>query len=414
MYNIVNWDLIRSEVDIEEYFLFKMGSLYSFDKYKQAYVLYEGNNGDIIRFFYHETSKIKMYYSIVYQDSGDIIQFIKKRVLQNINATGNEVNDELRAFLGLNKSNFVNKNKHSIISKKDFKTEHNYEIHGDIIPKLDDHLKYLTKFRCFSGDVLLSNIFKSILFTYNTDSITTLALSITSIEGKLVGVNRIETKDNQYFNKKWFDKNSRNGIGFTFSNKFSGTETLSIFESFFDAIAYHELYNPNSIQYCSTNGELGFNKAKLITKYFQKNNFKRIILGNDNDSAGRYFNLNIVGCFINGIERIRKGKEIIWIEFNNNQCEENKLKLLTKFFRFSEEHSKGTQETTIPQIYFTETLSTNEKHHFFAISNTKDSIEFFVGLLLRIWELNELIIVHTPINKDFNEDLVKFKTILNG
>ncbi|CAA7197596.1 toprim domain-containing protein [Chryseobacterium potabilaquae] len=414
MYNILNWDLIRFEIDIEQYFLFKMGSLYNFDKYKQAYVLNEGKaNGDIIRFFYHETSKIKMYYSIVYQDSGDIIQFIKKRILQNQNATGNEVNEELRTFLGL-KTYTPIKHKSSIVSQTDSIKKRDYEIYGDIIHKIDDHLKYLTEFRSFSYDVLLSPVFKSIFFTYTTDAISTLSFPIINIEGKIVGINRIETKENHYFNKKWFDKNSQNGNGFTFSNELPGTETLSIFESFFDAISYHELYKLNSVQYCATNGELGFKKAKLIINYFQEKNFKRLILGNDNDSAGKYFNLNIIGAFINGIDRIRKGKEIIYIEISGNLVDPYKFKLLKRFFKVSEEQSAFPPKIITPYIYFTETLSTNEERHFFTISNTEDSLEFFVGLLVRIWELNTQIIIHTPINKDFNEDLIKLKTTSNG
>ena len=33
----MNWDKIKTEIDIEQYFLFKMGASFSFDKYKQAY-----------------------------------------------------------------------------------------------------------------------------------------------------------------------------------------------------------------------------------------------------------------------------------------------------------------------------------------------------------------------------------------
>jgi len=59
--------------------------------------------------------------------------------------------------------------------------------------------------------------------------------------------------------------------------------------------------------------------------------------------------------------------------------------------------------------YFTETLSQNKTKFIFIIGNTKDSIQFFVGLLLKIWKLDEFITVHLPLNKDFNEDLIQKK-----
>ena len=89
---MVDWEKIKFEVDLEQYFLFKQGSMFQFDKYKKAYV---GNatskHGDIIRFFKHERTGVKMYYSIVYNDSGDIIQFIKKRILKKIDASALEI-----------------------------------------------------------------------------------------------------------------------------------------------------------------------------------------------------------------------------------------------------------------------------------------------------------------------------------
>lgn len=61
-----------------------------------------------------------------------------------------------------------------------------------------------------------------------------------------------------------------------------------------------------------------------------------------------------------------------------------------------------------------ETLAENKQHYFFMISNTSDSIYFFTDLLIEIWELKEIITIHCPINKDFNEDLIQLKNTIYG
>ena len=57
----IDWERIKAEVDLEQYFLFKQGVAYQFDKYKKAYVQNStSKDGDIIRFFKHERTGIKM------------------------------------------------------------------------------------------------------------------------------------------------------------------------------------------------------------------------------------------------------------------------------------------------------------------------------------------------------------------
>lgn len=408
----IDWDRIKKEIDIEQYFLFKMGSLYRFDKYKKAYVLNE-KNGDIIRFFYHEKSGIKMYYSIAFQDSGDIIQFIKKRILHNINAGASEVNEELKTYLGIGDLSPVNKQKNAQLQKENIIfSKENYTIYGDIIQNIDQHHQYLTEYRKFSLSTINSDIFKGILFTFRSHSAESLAFYIKDITGEIVGINRIQTEKNSLFNKKWFDKGSRNGIGFTFSNILDKTETLSIFESLFDAMSFHELYPCKSVQYCITNGELSFRKAQLIIEYFKNNKLKKMVLGNDNDIAGSYFNLNIIGSFIESVTSIRKTKNNICIEMSGTF--EGPIKILSQFFKKTESKLELEDDSEYPQSYFTETLSQNKTQYFFMISNTSDSIHFFVGLLIQVWNLEDIITIHQPNNKDFNEDLIQTKNTAHG
>lgn len=407
---LLDWERIKNEIDIEQYFLFKMGNLYYFDKYKKAYVFKDNErNGDIIRFFRHEKSGIKIYYSIVYNDSGDLIQFIKKRIIQNENAQYEAINKELQEYLGVKSAIKIGNNRNVKIVIGSFSSIY-YEIYGNIIQKIDQHYKYLFEYRKLSPEIIHSEVFRNVFFTYKTSETSeSLSYYLKDINGQIVGINRVQTTENEFFNKKWFDKNSRNGIGFTFTDKLADTETLSVFESVFDAISFHEINNSTKVvQYCITNGELSFRKAQLIRKYFDENNFRNIILGNDNDLAGNYFNLVIIGSFIKSVIGIRKSVNNICIKIEN-RTEKNKVNVLTQFFKKFEFKSKLKDHTEFPQSYFMETLS-GEEHYSFMILNNKEAIQFFTDLLLRTWKFGDFITIHQPINKDFNEDLIQLKT----
>lgn len=410
----MNWDKIKNEIDIEQYFLFKMGSLFSFDKYKQAYVSDQnGNHGDIIRFFKHERTGVKMYYSIVSQDSGDIIQFIKKRVLQNTDASPREINKELQSYLGLGDLKAIPKKK-IVHFQENIQSEENYfKVYGNIIQKIDQHNHYFDDYRKLSAEALESDFFRNIFFTYQTYSSESLAFYLHDINGKIVGINRIQTERNESFNKKWFDKDSQNRVGFTFSNKLSNTETLSIFESIFDAISFYEIFKLNSMQYCSTNGELSFRKARLLHTYFIQNGFKKVTLGNDNDLAGNYFNLNIIGSFVKEISNVRKSENNICVELQNI-AENKKINVLIQFFKKTTSKFILDDDKELPQSYFTETLSENLNVYYFIIPNEQESIQFFVGLLMRAWNLESIITIYQPIHKDFNEDLIQLKSTIHG
>ena len=386
---LINWDKIKTEIDIEQYFLFKMGSLYSFNKYKQAYVLDKKEN------------------------NGDIIQFIKKRILQNTDASPEEINRELQNYLSLGDIKYIPKKKAAHFPLNIQPKEKEFKVYGNIIHKIDQHYKYLTCFRRLSNNTLESDLFKNIFFTYQTYSNESLGFYLNNIDGEIVGINRIQTEENEFFNKKWFDKDSQNRVGFTFSNKLTDTETLSICESIFDAISFYELYKLESLQYCSTNGELSFRKAQLLKDYFIKNDFKNIILGNDNDLAGNYFNLNIIGNFIEGIYNIRKSKNNICVEFQSI-IDNKKINVLLQFFKKSNSKYSLDDKTELPQSYFTETLSQNINGYFFIISNKQESIQFFIGLLMRTWNLESTITIYQPIHKDFNEDLIQYKNTIHG
>lgn len=411
---LVDWERIKSEVDLEQYFLFKQGASFQFDKYKRAYVQNtESKHGDIIRFFNHERTGVKMYYSIVHNDSGDIIQFIKKRILQKLDASAEEINEELRQFVGIsafkveNKSLLNRKNNGESVLERD-----KFSIHGDIIPNIDVHLPYLLNFRKLSQKLIDLPFFSPVFFNYKTGNNDSLAFYIKDILGNIVGINRVQTADNEFFNKKWFEKNSNNGIGFTFSLCTNNSEILSIFETIFDAMSYQELFGEKSIQYMCSNGELGFKKSGLIKGYYSQNNFTKLYLGNDNDLAGVFFNISIISAFISEIVSLKKSKSEIIIEILE-VGEERTIKMFKQFFIKSEKNTGNNAITSKHQTYFTETLSQNKQLYYFVISNSKDAINFNIDLLLRIWDLH-FISIRTPVLKDFNEDLIALKTKNNG
>lgn len=407
----LDWDRIKKEVDIEQYFLFKMGSLYSFNKYKKAYVLQNGEHrGDIIRFFIHESSGIKMYYSIMNQDSGDIIQFIKKRILNSTSASPIEINKELHLFLGVSHENDVPGASEVYFSSAIQDVDPSeYSIDGDIIPKIDWHLDYLESYRQLNKSTFLSGVFQETFFSFKKNNTLSLSYFVKDINQSVVGIHRVFTGKGEYFNKKWFDTNSRNAVGFTFSEKAVVTETLSVFESVFDALSYSELFQPVHTQFCSSNGELGFSKAKLINIYFVENAFQKLVLGNDNDVAGAYFNLNIVASFIKEVLNVRKTLKTIILDIVS--VDDKNLNILKQFFKKTDNVSENFDDSKSEMTYYTETISQNKTKFIFIIANTKDSIQFFVGLLLRIWNLDEFITVHLPVNKDFNEDLIQQKSL---
>lgn len=402
---MLNWEKIKDEVDIEAYFLSKMGQFFMFDKYKKAYVERnsDGSVGDIIRFFRHRDTGVKMYYSISYQDSGDIIQFIKNRILKDSAASYDKINEELRIFLGSTDSYEI---RTETLSKKDnIKSNKKFYPDGNIILEIDNHLDYLINYRKFSLETIHSETFGNLFFSYITNQNNTLSYYLKDINGEIVGINRIQTKDNQYFNKKWFAPASNNSVGFTWSREVENTETLSVFESIFDAMAYYEIFRPKNTQFVATNGELGFKKASLLIQYFKGKGFKNIELCNDKDLAGQYFNLNLIGNIIPIFKNIKKSEKTINMDIVS-ESSDTKTNLLLKFFKKTDPKSELKTEESFPQMYYQETLSDSVTKTSLIIATDSESIHFFVSLLIDIFDLKSTVEIKIPVNKDFNDDLI--------
>ena len=341
-----------------------------------------------------------MYYSFLEQDSGDIIQFIKKRVLKNNTASAKEINDELNFFLG--STELYKRNTETLSKKTPLSKPKIFTINGEISSNISKHKKYLQDFRKIGEETLNSAPFKNILFSYTTETLSTLAFYLNSINGEIKGINRIQTEKNDYFNKKWFEKDSDNSNSFTFSNKPKITETLSVFESLFDAMSYFELYQQDNMQFIISNGELSFNKARLITTYFSESSFEKLLLCNDNDLAGILFNLNIIGNIIPNVSNIRKGKN--YIKMDIVSAGDKRMKVLLQFFKRLNRDLNVEEQAT---DYF---IQENEKEQLILfVKNKKESVSFLISLLLQIFNLENQIEIKNPTAKDFNEDLIHKK-----
>lgn len=401
---MIDWEKVKREVDFEHYFMFKMAHIFTFDKLKRAYVRKneDGSSGDIIRFFNHRESGNKMYHSYINNDNGDIIQFIKRRILGN-DASPAEINEELSTYLGsVDQFRYTPE---TLSRKLHPKAPEQFQIRGNIIPLQSSHYDYLINNRKFSPNTLAAEPFSDLFFTYQTSNSCSLSFFVTDLKQEIIGLNRIQTEPGQYFNKKWFEKGTDNANGFTLCRTNGKAETLSIFESVFDALSFYELFPAQNMQFLSSNGELGFRKAGIIVTWYRQMGFKKIFLCNDNDMAGQVFNLNIIGNIIPIFKNISKDQQLIKFELIPHPELNSKIKVLMQFFKFV--HSAPEEYKT--PYYLENVASDGSIFYTLAFLKTVENVEFFLSLLIRIFDLGDFIQVIRPILKDFNEDLIQKK-----
>lgn len=407
---MLDWEKIKREVDFEQYFLSKFGEAYTFDKYKMAYVQRnsDGRNGDIIRFFAHRNTGVQMYYSLLHHDSGDIIQFIKKRVLNISGDNSKEVNEELENFLG-SAAAFQRKFSQGQTHNLKSAAKPTFKFSGRVGEGIINYHNYFENYRKISRKTIDSECFIGVIISYETETLSTLGFLIKNIDGTVVGVNRIQTKEGEYFNKKWFESGTDNSLGFTFSNKPEKTETLSISESIFDAMAFYELYGGDNIQFIASNGELSFTKAALIVTYFRREKFSKLLLCCDNDASGRIFNLSVILNLLPNFKNVKRFGDYIKVDIVSEKEWDIKFRIFIQFFK-----NIGKQE--LPQnpkdnalFIISDNVSDGSINLALIFPNTRQSVQFFVSLLHEVWNLEQTIEIKIPQNKDFNEDLINKK-----
>ncbi|QKG55014.1 toprim domain-containing protein [Hymenobacter sp. BRD67] len=93
--------------------------------------------------------------------------------------------------------------------------------------------------------------------------------------------------------------------------KDTAVQRLVVSESPVDAMSYHQLHHqgapgqPNTL-YVATSGTVTERQVELIQKLIDKQEPKEVVLANDNDAAGRRFNMN----YLNELQTPRRAREV--------------------------------------------------------------------------------------------------------
>jgi hypothetical protein len=186
---------------------------------------------------------------------------------------------------------------------------------------------------------------------------------------------------------------------------------------------YDELKN-KSIRYLSSEGSLTDEQIHLLSKTIKIQNPKNLILINDNDLSGKFFNLKIICQVDNNVIPIKDKPFLNSAKINLHRTDKyncsldisfshkNKIigiqniTLLTDFVKdlnntFANHTTEGNPfELHINKI--SETLS-NARIHFPAKTQHIDSLHSFIHK----YRFNETSFfkIQTPLHKDFNDDL---------
>ncbi|MBJ6111299.1 toprim domain-containing protein [Hymenobacter sp. BT523] len=124
------------------------------------------------------------------------------------------------------------------------------------------------------------------------------------------GIATVEQRNNEYKHLLQLPK-----TGVWVSHPTEGKDTpvqrLVVSESPVDAMSYHQLHHrgaqgqPNTL-YVATSGTVTERQVELIQKLIDKQEPKEVVLANDNDAAGRRFNIN----YLNELQVPRRAREV--------------------------------------------------------------------------------------------------------
>ncbi|MCR5890581.1 toprim domain-containing protein [Hymenobacter sp. J193] len=124
------------------------------------------------------------------------------------------------------------------------------------------------------------------------------------------GIATVEQRNNEYKHLLQLPK-----TGVWVSHPTEGKDTpvqrMVVSESPVDAMSYHQLHHrgaqgqPNTL-YVATSGTVTERQVELIQKLIDKQEPKEVVLANDNDAAGRRFNIN----YLNELQVPRRAREV--------------------------------------------------------------------------------------------------------
>lgn len=314
---IYDWNLAIEQINLTQYFLYKFPNFY-WDNYRKAYVDNPSASLRSNKYIFFKGRDGKQNY--IYRHSGkggNLINFIKNEICNSNEDWHKKVNEELSNFdpgiKTLVERNLQEKQTNTINA---YYQRKEFSLCGYLLPLHQNQESYITEYRKISNKVMQSPLFSEVIKTYTPEEKKSYCIGIGLYNTKmdLVGLNRIFTQPNTIlFNQKKFLKDSDNRTGFSKSNTLENTRTFILTESIWDAMAHFELYNPKRTEYLISNGEISITKAKEIISYLKKRKAKTIILANDNDTRGSYFNLLCLSLLIDELEIRTIGKNQIEI-----------------------------------------------------------------------------------------------------
>ncbi|GAB3242915.1 hypothetical protein GCM10027346_39360 [Hymenobacter seoulensis] len=249
------------------------------------------------------------------RDSGSIIDFVKTRE----NQTLGQVRQTLRQYLGEPEQGWQAATSpplptpvayaptHTGPAEMESEAERRARLVAAVMgthASLTDR-SYLHQ-RHLSDETIDSPAFQGRVFTSQQGNFRNTAFPLYNEHG----IATVEQRNNEYKHLLQLPK-----TGVWVSHPTEGKDTpvqrLVVSESPVDAMSYHQLHHrgaqgqPNTL-YVATSGTVTERQVELIQKLIDKQEPREVVLANDNDAAGRRFNIN----YLNELQVPRRAREV--------------------------------------------------------------------------------------------------------
>lgn len=177
-------------------------------------------------------------------------------------------------------------------------------------------------------------------------------------------------------------------------------EEFVLTEGTIDALSYHQLFPPqHSRLYLSSGGMLTKGQLTLIQSLIDQRSPKRLILGMDNDLAGRRYNLHLIGQLLRSGHTYHFTAKVFLEGQSQCRIELTFPSKASEMVRLAIEGMwKETKQWKAEPDHVRKKLVVRFPHN-------RESLDLVEDRLLRTRGLHSWIHVHRAKRKDFNEDL---------
>lgn len=436
---MIDWQKAIKEIDFIDYFRYKMPSFF-YDSNRKAFVDHfdPKQRSDKFEFFRGKDGN-QNYISRATGNGGNLIHFIKNHIVTGDNVW-KEVNKELEGYrnnlpriLEDIKSREALQNYPNQAQLFDNKMKEDFKVRGEFLSLHERQLEYITKFRQINKQTIDSPLFKDVVQSYKSiSSFYSIGMKIKDIDEKIVGVIKTYTNE-QYdnFNGKIFERNSKNDIGFSTSNKLpispgekQGARNLTVTESVWDALSHFEMKNPKNTEYLFTNGEVSLNKSYIIKQFYDKKAYNSLTLAMDNDKKGHQFELFILSQFIpdmkvNYVDNKFISVGIIYDENNLDSVQFRKM--IRGFSKIDQENLQFLSKNVSNKEFIRKLIveekgisfikKDKEKYYEIIVPMEKNYLSVFNSQLIEIFNsVSKKVDIEKSITKDWNDDLKQIKS----